>query len=336
MSNGRQAIATVLDVSSGPAVGGSGGLGSEIVTPEAVVLDVERAGVASRAVALLLDWLAIAAIWVVLLLGAILAFAGVPGVFRAVIAVVGSAGLWLGWFTVFETRWQRTPGKAAMGLRVVNSDGTPVRFQQAFLRAVIGLVECATLPFVAVLVALLAPRDQRLGDLAAGTFVVRQRSAGGAVAPARFPPPRGYEGYVASLDMAALTQEQYGLVRSFLLRAHQLSPLARAQLAVRLANPLARILRHTPPRHLHPELFLVCVAAAWQRAHGGGQPSWAGAGPAVPLPPPPPPSLPPPPPLPPRPPPPPLPPPPPPPPPPPSQPPPPPPPPADPTRSGSA
>jgi len=276
-------------VSSG--VGGPEGVASEIVTPEAVVLDVERAGLASRTLALAVDVLAIGALWIALFLISLWILVSAPGVGWAVVAIVGSFGLWLAWFTAFETLWQRTPGKAALGLRVVRSDGTPVRFQQAFLRALLGMVELLVMPFIAVVVVLLTPRDQRLGDLVAGTFVVRQRSAGTFVAPAQFPPPWGYEGYAATLDIAAMTQEQYGLVRTYLLRAHQLNPLARLQLAVRLANPLAGVLQHTPPPHLHPEAFLACVAAAWQRAHGGPVPAttWPSpnpyaAGPRPPMP----------------------------------------------------
>jgi hypothetical protein len=176
---------------------------------------------------------------------------------------------YFGWFVTFETLTQRTPGKAAFGLRVVSADGTPVRFQQALLRAVIGLIELFFLGgFIAIVATLFSRADQRAGDLAAGTLVVRERSAQRVVAPAQFHPPRGYEAYVASLDVAAMTNRQYELVREFLLRVRSLRPMARGQLAVRLANPLAGVLSHTPPPGLHPEVFLACVAAAWQRSHG--------------------------------------------------------------------
>jgi hypothetical protein len=113
--------------------------------------------------------------------------------------------------------------------------------------------------------------------VAAGTLVVRDRTAVRLMTPAQFPVPYGFEVYVNALDIGAMTEGQYGVLRNFLLRAHQLSPLARAQLAVRLANPMSRVLRHDPPRNLHPETFLVCVVAAWQRAHadpGPPLPTW--------------------------------------------------------------
>ena len=82
---------------------------------------------------------------------------------------------------------------------------------------------------------------------------------------------------MASLDVSALTSEQYGVIRSFLLRVLELSPEARWSLAVKLANATALELRLTPPPGVGPELFLACVAAAYQRRHGP-----AAAGPPVP------------------------------------------------------
>jgi uncharacterized RDD family membrane protein YckC len=249
---------------------GPGTTGQGIVTPEAVVLDIERAGVASRILAITIDVVILGVVYGLLALATVSAVGGADGVAGAAIAVVFSIGLYLGWFCGFETLLQRTPGKSMLGLRVIAADGTPVRFPQAFLRAVVGVIEFLFLPFgfIAVVATLLSPSDQRLGDLAAGTLVVRQRSASTYVAPAYFPPPPGYEAYVGSLDVGAMTVEHYGLVRSFLLRAHNLAPLARVQMAVRLANPLAtNVLLHQPPSYLHPETFLVCVAAAWQQAH---------------------------------------------------------------------
>jgi uncharacterized RDD family membrane protein YckC len=241
-----------------------------IITPEAVVLDLERASVASRTLAIALDGIAMAVAWGLLALMTAM-LVGFDGAAVAVWYVLASVMIVFAWFCGFETLWHgRTPGKAALGLRVVGADGTPIRFQQAFLRAVLGFVDFLLVPvgFVAVVTVLLSPRDQRLGDMAAGTIVVRERSAQSYVAPAWFPPPPGFEGYAASLDVAALDEASYGLVRSYLLRLPELTPGARDHLAVRLANPLAVRMGHSPPRNVAPQAFLACVAAAWQRAHG--------------------------------------------------------------------
>jgi uncharacterized RDD family membrane protein YckC len=247
----------------------------DIVTPEAVVLGFERAGVASRAGAYVLDLVALAAVYLALLWLAVLVF-GTLGGSTVVLMVVVSLAPYVGWFVTFEVLMGRTPGKAAFGLRVMGADGTPVRFTQAFLRAVTSTIELLMLPIVGLLVALLSRNSQRLGDLAGHTMVVRDRSAGSLLVSARFPPPYGYQGYVDSLDVSAMSERQYELVRRFLLRANDLRPQARAQVAIALANPLSRVLSHTPPRDLHPETFLACCAASWQQAHappGAGAPS---------------------------------------------------------------
>jgi uncharacterized RDD family membrane protein YckC len=245
-----------------------------IITPEAVVLDFERAGAASRTLAFAIDALALTATLVALLLITLSVLGDDPeGTGAALFAVFSSLGMVIVWFTAFETLWRgRTLGKAALGLRVISADGTTVRFQQAFLRAAVGLVDFFLVPigFIAVVTLLLSPRDQRLGDMAAGTLVVRERSASRLVAPAWFPAPPGWERYAASLDVAAIDERTYGLVRSYLLRVHELTAGARDHLAVRLANPVAVRMGHTPPSYVHPHLFLVCVAASWQRSHGGG------------------------------------------------------------------
>jgi uncharacterized RDD family membrane protein YckC len=262
-----------------PSAWRSDAASASIITPEAVVLELRPGGVASRTLAACIDALALALTMTALYFAAAVTIGGFEGVGAAVLAVVASLLVVLGWFCAFETLWRgRTPGKAALGLRVVGTDGTPVRFQQAFLRAVLGLVDFFLVPVgvVAVVTVLVSPRDQRLGDMAAGTLVVRERSAVELTrGPAWFPPPAGYEAYAASLDVGALDERGYGVVRSYLLRWPQLTPAARDHLAVRLANPIAMRMDHAPPRHVHPHVFLVCVAAAWQRAHGQfAEPAW--------------------------------------------------------------
>src|SRR5215510_13291178 len=259
-----------------PVATGATTASQRIVTPEAVILDLERAGVASRTLAFTIDILALAAVLLAIAFVVTQTVGNIEGVGGAVAAVLTSAGVVVVWFCSWETLWRgRTPGKAALGLRAVSQDGTTIRFQQAFVRAAVGLIDIFIPPvgFTAVVSALLSPRDQRLGDMAAGTLVVRERSAQSQVMPAWFAAPPGYEGYVASLDVSALDDDAYGLVRTYLMRYAQLTPGAREHLALRLANPLAVRMDHVPPRWLHPYMFLVCLAAAWQRTHGAPAPA---------------------------------------------------------------
>lgn len=246
-----------------------------IVTPEAVVLDFEPAGVGSRVVAEVVD-LAIqgTTLFALLFVLGLAAGSGLPvGQTAAVIlALVFVFLVLVGYPVAFESLWGgRTPGKAVMGLRVVTVEGGPVRFRHAAVRGIFALVELWVLfGSLAVLSILISRRNQRIGDLAAGTLVLRERRAATRSMAVSFPAPPGYEAYVASLDVSALTPEQYGLIRSFLLRVLELTPGARWALSVRLANPTAVLLRHTPPPTVGPELFLACVAAAYQRRHATG------------------------------------------------------------------
>jgi hypothetical protein len=170
----------------------------------------------------------------------------------------------------------RTPGKAALGLRVVTTEGAPIRFRHALVRGVLGLVDFFVIgPEVGVLAVLLSRRDQRLGDMAAGTLVMRERSGARPTAPVAFGPPRGWEGYVYQLDVGRMSPGDYEAVRAFLLRARDLAPAARESLATRLATPVASRLAPPPPPGMAPELWLWCAAAAYQLRHGGPpQPQW--------------------------------------------------------------
>ncbi len=256
-----------------PSVAAASPATQPIITPEAVVLDFERAGAASRTIALLVDVIALSiTLFTLGVVAAMVVGDSADGFGAALFAIVFSFGTVVAWFCGFETLWHgRTPGKAALGLRVISADGTTERFQQAFLRAAFMFVDFLLIPigFVAVVAVLLSPRDQRVGDMAAGTLVVRERSASTFVAPAWFAPPPGWEGYASSLDVTSLDESTYGLVRSYLLRVYELTPPARDHLAVRLANPVAVRIGHHPPAYVHPHLFLTCVAASWQRSHGG-------------------------------------------------------------------
>jgi hypothetical protein len=157
----------------------------------------------------------------------------------------------------------------------VTVEGGPVRGRHTLIRSALQVVDLFLIPIgvIAVLSSLASPLDQRLGDRVAGTLVLRARSGTGLTTAVAFPPLPGYEPYVASLDVSAVTGAQYEVLRSFLTRVGELQPDARYHLADRLARPLSSSMAHVVPPHLHPELFCACVAAAYQQRHGG--PQWA-------------------------------------------------------------
>jgi uncharacterized RDD family membrane protein YckC len=275
-----------------------------MVTPEAVALEFTTANVGSRSLAFLIDIVIVG----VVSLGGLLALGlgqnALPVWLVVPILIILLPGWYFGYFVACETLWNgRTVGKAALGLRVVTKEGGPVRFRHAAVRAVVGLVDFGIgAGFFAVVFILLTPDNQRLGDLLAGTLVLRERSGLPAPAPVSFGVPPGLEPYTATLDVSGLRIEEYQAVRTFLLRAPSLPPAPRTSLAMQLASPLVERLRPPPPPGVPPELFLNCVAAAYQRrqrpavAHPATPPPPPGGpGPAGPAPPPtawPPPALP--------------------------------------------
>ena len=249
-----------------------------VVTPDAVVLEFEIATVASRSLAQALDLIVRFGLLIALaiLSGAFGTFGSTPAI---ILAFVGIFLIAFGYPAIMETRWNgQTIGKRVFGLRVVTVEGAPVRFRHSSIRSLLQVVDFVLPPFgvSATCVSLLNQRNQRLGDVFAGTIVLRERTGAAFPLPVSFPPVLGYELYARSLDVGGITPEQYAVIRSFLLRVSVLTPAARAQLGTRIANAVATSMHHTPPKQVTPETFLVSVAAAYQLRQGG---------PPVPLPP---------------------------------------------------
>lgn len=239
-----------------------------LVTTEAVELQLETAGLGSRILATVLDSIVVMTLLVgwMTLLGIVMAGAD-EAVFLALLAA-GAPLIFFGYPIVSETLWRgRTVGKSLMGLRVVTTRGAPIRFRHAAVRAFVGLVDFGLTAGMAAVISVLATRDnRRLGDLAAGTLVIRTRQVvGRTAAPVSFRPHAGYEDYTRTLDVTGVDNDMHQAIRSFLLRVQDFSPEVRWGLAVKLATAAARRLKATPPTGMHPETFLVSVLAACDR-----------------------------------------------------------------------
>lgn len=238
-----------------------------LVTPEAVELRFPTASLGSRLLAAGID-LTIEG----LLLGAVgLALLWSTGFGSAtagpVVVVVLVTAIAFGYPIGFETLWRgQTPGKRALGLRAVAADGSPLWFRHAVVRGLLLLVDLAlTAGVAAVLSILFTAHDQRLGDLAAGTLVVRERTGAGAPRAMRFQVPPGWEGYAATIDVAGMGADDYGAVRSTLARAPSLPPDVRGRILGEVAATVAARIGHVPPGGVAPEVFLVCAAARYQQ-----------------------------------------------------------------------
>lgn len=239
------------------------------MTPEAVLLELPTAGVATRAFARLVDLVLQlgVAMLLALLAGTVAGISTNPALFVLLISFtvllvlpIGTELLWRG----------RSPGKAMFGLRVVGADGAPEAPRQAVVRGLVALVDLyLSLGAIAIGACMFSQRAQRAGDMAAGTVVIRARPSALTSTPIAFHPPAGHEVYVASLDVGLLRDEDFALVREFLLRCGAMAPRARAELALELATSTQRRIRHTLPAPIDPELWLVCVASAFQMRRGG-------------------------------------------------------------------
>ena len=228
---------------------------TRISTPEGVELELRLAGLGSRFSAELIDILIKGVLLGALVLIALLAFGEVAA---GVVFVVGIFAAVVVYDVVFEVRSAgATPGKRALGVRVLLEDGAPVGLRASAIRNVIRLIEGFALLYIPAIIAVLATRrNQRLGDLAAGTVVARATQEGGP-AFRRLSP-----GEYADWDVSAVTQQELAAVRSFLGRRSDFEPAVRYQLASTLARKLGPKVSGAPPYDQQPEHFLEQLESA--------------------------------------------------------------------------
>jgi uncharacterized RDD family membrane protein YckC len=233
----------------------------DLVTGEAVALDLPPAGLGARMVSGLIDVIVTTVLLVALVLGLVIAAIRTDGALVHVAFLAAVIVSWLVFPTTIETLTRgRSLGKLAMGLRTVRDDAGPISFQHAFVRALVGVVEIyAFFGSPAFFSALLSPRGKRLGDYAAGTYVVRDRVRLTLPRPAQMPPPLA--AWAAHADMAALPTGLAIAVRQFLGRAAQIEPRARAALGERLAVAVSEHVAPPPPPGTPPDAYLAAVIA---------------------------------------------------------------------------
>lgn len=264
----------------------------EVVTPENVTIRYELAGFGSRGVAAVVDTLAQLLIFA-LLLGAVgllvwlevlppweeLADALESALLGLIILV--SAAIFWGYYILFEALWNgETPGKRWLGLRVIKDDGYPVDFRAVLIRNLIRpadalpalpLIPSYGLAFVAVL---LNPHYKRLGDMAAGTLVVRHGQEEG-VSPGGFGRAEVYRLLDAAVlsQLSRLTREECRTVQRYLERRGELPLFLRAEFARRLAQPLIeKFAYHVPDFGMDYERWLEELDLAYRNRALGTAP----------------------------------------------------------------
>ncbi|MFD0338042.1 RDD family protein [Streptomyces sp. NPDC127117] len=213
---------------------------SELVTGDAVVLGLRPAKLPSRALALAIDLAVVGAAFVLVSIGLAVATASLDDAALAAVSVAAFLLVLVGGPIAVETLSHgRSLGKLACGLRVVRDDGGPIRFRHALVRGAMGVVEILmTFGVVACIASLVSARGRRLGDVFAGTLVVRERVPAGRAAAVP-PPPPWLVGRFAGLDLSAVPESLWLAVRQYLTRMHQLDAQVGWSMAERLAGELA-------------------------------------------------------------------------------------------------
>jgi uncharacterized RDD family membrane protein YckC len=228
----------------------------DVATPERVALDLPLAGIGTRALAYLVDAAALFSAWVVayfalsLLVSDVLGFfQGFSGLAQALLVGGAFMAQWVYWTACEVMFGGKTLGKRVLRIRVARSDGSPPGVLESAVRNLCRAVDfLPALYFLGLMTALVSGRSQRLGDLLAGTVLVRD----GQVALPRYElPPAGAAG-------PPLSPRQADLVRAFLQRAPGFDPEARRRLGRQIMDRFGARL---------PEAEQAAVAA-----HAGEQP----------------------------------------------------------------
>jgi uncharacterized RDD family membrane protein YckC len=248
---------------------------ARFLTGEAVHLDLRVARLGSRMLAKMLDTVIqvalsfVTTIIVYLLVGIAVAAGALgldPDVARAV-GVVVFVIAFLAYPVVTETLMRgRTIGKLAVGIRVVREDGGPIAFRQALTRGLVGIaIEWPALLLgpigwlISIWTMLASAEGRRVGDYAAGTLVIHDRTpASWGWVPVM---PPGLAGWAATLDLAGLDDELALAVRHYLARNRELSEPSRTRLGLTLAREVASVTNPPPPPDAPGWAYLAAVYA---------------------------------------------------------------------------
>ncbi|MFI7134551.1 RDD family protein [Nonomuraea sp. NPDC050153] len=238
---------------------------SEVVTGDAVVVEVRIAQMPSRALAVVID--------MVVQFTVLIAAYAILGAFSVVSdsAMLGAAMIvfvvlvLVGYPVIFESLSRgRSLGKLALGLRVVSDDGSPERFRQALFRGLAGVVEFWMLSGAPALIAsLVSQRGKRLGDVFAGTIVISERAPRDSGQLIVMPPPLA--AWAATLELSQLPDEVAQAARQYLSRWHDLSPQIQHEMGVRIATQAASFVSPAAPAGVPPHAYLSAVLAERRR-----------------------------------------------------------------------
>lgn len=233
----------------------------ELITGEAVVLELHPASFITRALAVAVD-VVVTGVGLALVTWLLYATTGsIDPAAGSALGLVTTLAVLIGIPILVETLTRgRSLGKWLAGLRVVRDDGGPIRARHALIRGLLAVLEIYwSLGSLALVTSLLNRRGKRLGDLLAGTHVIRERQPRQVTAQVMLPPHLAP--WVRNADLGRLPDPLARACRQFLARADRLTPQARAHLGLGLAEQVSGLVAPPPPPGTHPEDFLAAVLA---------------------------------------------------------------------------
>jgi uncharacterized RDD family membrane protein YckC len=233
-----------------------------IETPERVPLHFALASIGNRFLACAFDHalqtLAITVLYFVLtLFGNMFSIGGMAGASKWALALLIIFGfiIWSSYFILFEWLWNgQTPGKRWLKLRVIREDGRPITFWEAAVRNLLRIFDIMPFPFysIGLISVFVSTRDQRVGDLVAGSVVVRERETEAPTFNQVFDSPvsdtalrRSFKPVQFTAETGSITEPEIEVVEAFLRRRYDLPDHARMWMAWRVATPIIYKLRPT-------------------------------------------------------------------------------------------
>jgi len=243
-----------------------------IDTPEQLQLDYAVAGIGSRFLALLIDSLIQFAVVILVSIGfAVLApamrtaFAGLSGNWFVAAVIAFYFLLYYGYYAIFEILWNgQTPGKRIIHIRVVKDSGRPLTATETIGRNLMRIVD--SLPgfyAIGVLAAVLNKRNKRLGDMIAGSLVVRESSL-------KDLKPIWQATRTETTPLVGgnmLSVDDLALIDAFLNRRHELAPEVRSRMAIQIFNQVRSRLPETIQPG--PSVEAMLESLAWERRAAG-------------------------------------------------------------------
>jgi uncharacterized RDD family membrane protein YckC len=205
-----------------------------------------------------LQSLAIVVLYFILtLLGNAFDFGGMGGASKWALALLILMGyiIWSSYFVVFEWLWNgQTPGKRWLKLRVIREDGRPITFWEAAVRNLLRIFDIMPFPFysIGLIFVFISTRDQRVGDLVAGSVVVRERETEAPTFSQVFDSPisdtalrRSFKPVQFAAEISSITEREIEVVETYLRRRWDLPDQTRMWMAWRVAMPILYKLRPT-------------------------------------------------------------------------------------------